>query len=126
MATATDTKPEKPYQEFPLFAHQNGTVVQRRSKENSGSLVSGLNQTPHWRSISMKSMSFKRAEIPGKRVSSTELLVADMCSLFHERQQQWADAGKITIRHFIDCLTVMQETGGTLRQIHPRNSDASR
>ena len=24
MASVSDTKPEKPYQEFPLFAHQNG------------------------------------------------------------------------------------------------------
>ena len=107
MATTSDTKPAKPYQEFPLFAHQNGQWCKKIKgkqwffgvwSDPSAALAKYLDEVHE----------IQAGRDPRKtgvvRVSSVELSVADLCNLFLERQQQRADAGKITRRHFSDCL----------------------
>jgi len=107
MATATDTKPAKPYREFPLFAHANGQWAKKiKGKQWSfgvwadpeSALAKYLDQVDEIQA----GRDPRRTGVV--RVSSNELTVADLCNLFLERQRQRADAGKITNRHFSDCL----------------------
>ena len=107
MATASDTKPRKPYAEFPLFAHQNGQWAKKIKgkqwffgvwSDPDTALAKYLDQVDE----------IQAGRDPRKtgvvRVSSNELSVSDLCSLFLERQESRVATGEITSRHFIDCL----------------------
>ncbi len=107
MATASDTKPRKPYAEFPLFAHQNGQWAKKIKgkqwffgvwSDPDTALAKYLDEVDE----------IQAGRDPRKtgvvRVSSNELSVSDLCNLFLERQQSRVASGEITSRHFSDCL----------------------
>lgn len=94
MGAVSDTKPEKPYHEFPLFAHQNGQSCKKiKGKQwffgvwaDSNAVLSKYLDEVH---------EIQAGRDPRKtgvvRLSSEELTVADMGGLFLERQQQRTD-----------------------------------
>ena len=107
MAAVSDTKPEKPYQEFPLFAHQNG---QWAKKIKGKQWFFGVWADPD---AALRKYLDEVDEIQAGRdprrsgvvqVSSEELTVYDMCNLFLERQQARAKSGELSNRHFSDCF----------------------
>ena len=107
MATVSDTKPAKPYEEFPLTAHQNGQWC----KKIKGKVwFFGVWSDPDaaLRKYLDEVDEIQAGRDPRKtvvaRLSSTELSVSDMCGLFLERQEAKAESGEITKRHFSDCL----------------------
>ncbi len=107
MATVSDTKPAKPYAEFPLTAHQNGQWC----KKIKGKVwFFGVWAEPETalRKYLDEVDEIQAGRDPRKtgvvRLSSNELTVADLCSLFLERQESRVATGEITARHFSDCL----------------------
>lgn len=107
MANISDTKPAKPYQEYPLFAHQNG---QWAKKIKGKQWFFGVWADPD---AALRKYLDEVDEIQAGRdprragvvqVSSDQLTVYDMCNLFLERQQVRAKAGEVSNRHFTDCL----------------------
>ena len=107
MATVSDTKPEKPYAEFPLFAHQNGQWC-KKIKGKQWFFGVWSNPDAALRKYLDDIHEIQAGRDPRKtgvvRVSPNELSVSDMCGLFLERQEARAASGEITRRHFSDCL----------------------
>jgi integrase len=107
MVTAADTKPSKPYTEFPLFAHQNG---QWCKKIKGKQWFFGVWSDPDTalRKYLDEVDEIQAGRDPRKtgvvRVSSGELSISDMCGLFLERQEARVVQNEITRRHFSDCL----------------------
>ncbi len=107
MATASDTKPSKPYAEFPLTAHQNGQWC----KKIKGKVwFFGVWTEPDTalRKYLDEVDEIQAGRDPRKtvvvRLSSTELTVSDLCNMFLERQEARVTSGEMTSRHFGDCL----------------------
>ncbi len=107
MATAFDAKPNKPYAEFPLTAHQNGQWC----KKLKGKVwFFGVWDDPDaaLRKYLDEVDEIQAGRDPRKTVvvglSSDKLTVAELCNLFLERQESRAKSGEITQRHFSDCL----------------------
>ncbi len=107
MATATDTKPDKPYPEFPLFAHGNG---QWAKKIKGKQWCFGVWNQPD---AALRKYLDELDEIQAGRdprktnavqVSSNELTVYDLTNLFLERQESRVAAGDVSQRHFSDCF----------------------
>lgn len=106
MASVSDTKPAKPYQEFPLFAHQNG---QWAKKIKGKQWFFGVWADPD---AALRKYLDEVNEIQAGRdlrrsgvvqVSSDQLTVYDMCNLFLERQEARRIAREVSNRHFSDC-----------------------
>ena len=132
MATKPDTKPEKPYKEFPLFAHQNG----QWAKKIKGKIWFFGVWSNH--DTALEKYLDQVDEIQAGRdprrtgvalVSSTELSAYDLCNLFLERQQRRVDSGEVTRRHFSDnlksCRRFMAHFGKFTRAGSLRASDFS-
>ncbi len=107
MATTFNTKPPKPYSEFPLFAHQNGQWVKKiKGKQWSFGVWSDPDTALAKYLDEVDEIQAGRD--PRKtgvvRVSLNELTVAELGNLFLERQQARVTSGEITSRHFSDCL----------------------
>lgn len=125
MATVSDTKPAKPYQEFPLTAHQNGQWC----KKIKGKVwFFGVWSDPDaaLRKYLDEVNEIQAGRDPRKtvvaRLSSTELSVSDMCGLFLERQEARAESGEITKRHFSDCLKSCRRLIDHMGNFHRANA----
>ena len=103
MAATSDAKPWKPYQEFPLFAHQNG----QWAKKIQGKLWF-LGVWAHLDADFRKYLD-EVAEIQAGRdprrsglvqVSLDQLTVYDFCKAFPERKLAGAKAAEVSNRHF--------------------------
>src|SRR5690606_8376056 len=99
MATGSDTKPAKPYAEFPLTAHQNGQWC----KKIKGKIwFFGIWSDPDaaLRKYLDEVDEIQAGRDPRKTVvvglSSDKLTVAELCNLFLERQEERAKSGEIT------------------------------
>jgi integrase len=107
MAVSKNTKPKKPYPEFPLFAHAS---KQWAKKIRGRMWYFGVWDEPD---SALKKFTDEIHEIQAGRdprrlkaahVSSEDLTVYDMCNLFLERQQGRVKAGDVSNRHFGDCF----------------------
>ena len=103
MAATSDAKPWKPYQEFPLFAHQNG---QWAKKIQGKQWFFGVWADPD---AALGKYLDEVAEIQAGRdpqrsgivqVSLDQLTVFDFCNAFPERKQARAKAAEVSNRHF--------------------------
>ena len=103
MAATSDAKPWKPYQEFPLFAHQNG---QWAKKIQGKQWFFGVWADPD---VGLRKYLDEVAEIQAGRdprrsglvqVSLDQLTVYDFCNAFPERKLAGAKATEVSNRHF--------------------------
>ncbi len=103
MAATSDAKPWKPYQEFPLFAHQNG---QWAKKIQGKQWFFGVWADPD---AAFGKYLDEVAEIQAGRdpqrsglvqVSLDQLTVYDFCNAFSERKLAGAKAAEVSNRHF--------------------------
>ena len=115
MATGTETKPGKPYPEFPLTAHQNGQWCKKIKgkvwffgvwSESDAALRKYLDEVDEIQA----GRDPRRTVVVG--LSSTELPAYDLCNLYLERQQRRADQGEVTRRNFSDNLKACQRFMG--------------
>lgn len=107
MAKKPDTKPRKPYPEFPLTAHRNGQWC----KKIKGKVwFFGVSTDPDaaYEKYRNEVDEIQAGRDPRKTVvvglSSSELTAYDLCNLYLERQQRRADSGEVTRRNFSDNL----------------------
>ena len=107
MVSPKNSKPKKPYPQFPLFAH---STKQWAKKIKGRTWYFGTWDDPD---AALAKFNDQIHEIMAGRdprrtaassVSSAELGVYDMCNLFLERQEARVKAGEITNRHFGDCV----------------------
>jgi len=130
MSTASETKPVKPYEEFPLFAHQNGQWCKKIKAKH---WFFGVWSDPD---AALRKYLDEVDEIQAGRdprktgvvgVSSAELTVADLCNLFLERQQRRIELGEVSRRHFTDnlrtCRLVVNHFGKFTRAASLRAAD---
>ncbi len=107
MATVSDTKPRKPYAEFPLFAHQNGQWA-KKIKGKQWFFGVWSDHEAALRKYLDEVDEIQAGRDPRKtgvvRVSSNELTASDLCNHFLKRQESRVTTGEITQRHFSDCL----------------------
>lgn len=101
------TTPEKPYPEFPLFAH----AVGQWAKKIKGKLwYFGVWANPEdaLRKYLDEVDEIQAGRDPRKtgvvQVYSDQLTVYDLCNAFLERQESRAKSGDVSNRHFSDCL----------------------
>ena len=132
MARASDTKPVKPYSEFPLFAHQNGQWCKKIKgkqwffgiwSDPDAALRKYLNEVDEIQA----GRDPRKTGVVG--VSSAELTVADLCGLFLERQERRINLGEVSRRHFTDnlrtCRLVVNHFGKFTRAASLRAADFS-
>lgn len=107
MAAKKTPTPDKPYPEFPLFAHQNGQWCKKIKQkiwffgvwaDPKAALSKYLDEVDE-----IQAGRDPRSAAGVVRVSSTELSVADLCNLYLERQEARVETGDISQRHFTDC-----------------------
>lgn len=107
MAGTKTTKPDKPYQEFPMFPHATG----QWAKKIKGKMwYFGTWEDPNaakakyddWIHEIRAGRDPRRTGVA--QVYSDTLTVSDLCNLFLDRQQSRVDAGEVSNRHFSDCL----------------------
>ncbi len=107
MAAASDTKPKKPYAEFPLFPHAVGQWA-KKIKGKTWYFGAWSDPDAALRKYLDEVDEIQAGRDPRKtgvvHLSSNELSVSDLCNLFLERQQSRVTSGEITSRHFSDCL----------------------
>ena len=125
-----NTKPPKPYPEFPLFAHNN---KQWCKKIKGKQWFFGVWADPDaaLRKYLNEIDEIQAGRDPRRtgvvRVSSDQLTIADLCNLYLERQQQRATDGEITQRHFSDglksCELVINHFGKFMRAAAMRSAD---
>lgn len=106
MATAAAEKPEKPYPEFPLFAHQNGQWCKKiRGKQwffgpwrdPDAALRKYLDEVDEIQA----GRDVRR--VHSSHVDQRDLTVHDLCNLYLERQQARVDKDEISGHQFTDC-----------------------
>ena len=79
-----ESKPEEPYNGFPLFAHRNGAL--ERFLDQRDDLMAG--------------------RIP--RVQRDGLSVAELCNHYLEAKDHLVSTGELTYRTFVDCRHACQ------------------
>lgn len=107
MLKGSDAKPNKPYDEFPLTAHQNGQWC-KKIKGKVWFFGVWANPDDALQKYLDEVDEIQAGRDPRRTVvaglSSTELPVYDLCNMFLERQQARAKSGEVSNRHFSDCL----------------------
>jgi hypothetical protein len=118
VATTADAEPGEPYPEFPRIAHQN---VQSAKKIKGKQWFFGVWSDPDaaLRKYLDEVDEIQAGSDPRRsgvvRISSTQFTVADLCSLFLERQERRVDIGEVSRRHFTDnqrlCRKLVEHIG---------------
>jgi len=107
MPSKKTPKPDKPYQEFPMFPHASGQWAKKiKGKlwyfgvwEDPNSALQKYNEWIHEIHAGRDPRSAGVAQ-----VYSDTLTVSDLCSLYLERQESRVATGGVSNRHFSDCL----------------------
>jgi integrase len=126
-ATMTTEKPEKPYQDFPLFAHRSG---QWAKKIRGNTIYFGTWANPE--KALKEYMRTKEALYLGMQKPVAGLSVADVVNSFLTAKQQQLDSGELSARSFRDlrasCKKFVAHFGKTtpIEQIPPSAFDEFR
>lgn len=132
MATPTNSKPKKPYPEFPMFPHATG----QWAKKIKGKVWyfgtwadpdAALAKYNDWIHEIHAGRDPRRTGVV--QVYSDTLTVSDMCGLFLERQERRISLGEVSRRHFTDnlrsCRLLVDHFGKFTRAAALRAADFS-
>ncbi|MEO1979678.1 MAG: tyrosine-type recombinase/integrase [Fuerstiella sp.] len=102
-------KPKKPYPEFPFYAHRNGQWA-RKVKGKTHFFGTWDDPDAAMQNYEVEIHDIHRGRIPRRRraggvATPDQLTVADMVNLYLASQEVKKNRGKISLRHFSDCLT---------------------